>query len=177
MIREVSKKFSLTETEVKVILFLLIIFIIGICAKYLFLSEKITEYQEYDYSQEDSLFALLGRQEEGNKKPSNLNSTALIDSEREVLDFNKGNFSQNQKLKFSTQTRININKAGLNDLVKLPGIGEKTAANIIEYRTAHGAFSKLEELLNIHGIGSSKLLKIKEYIVFNEQSDSIKNLR
>jgi len=170
MFRKISKKFSLTETEVKVILFLLIVFTIGLGAKYLLLSEKIAQYQEFDYSQEDSLFAMLGRQETGNRT-----STVIVDSEQEVLDFNKGNFKESQKLKISSQKRVDINKAGVNELIKLPGIGEKTAINIIEYRNSHGSFNNLEDLLNIHGIGSSKLFKIKEYIVFNQQSDSIKN--
>lgn len=175
MFRKISKKFSLTETEVKVILFLLIVFTIGLGAKYLLLSEKIAQYQEFDYSQEDSLFAMLGRQESGNRKQSHGTSTVIVDSEQEVLDFNKGNFKESQNLKISSQKRVDINKAGVNELIKLPGIGEKTAINIVEYRNSHGSFNNLEDLLNIHGIGSSKLFKIKEYIVFNQQSDSIKN--
>ena len=175
MFRKISKKFSLTETEVKVILFLLIIFTIGVGVKYLLLSEKIAQYQEFDYSHEDSLFAMLGRQESGDKKTSKGTSSAVVDSEQEVLDFNKGNFKESQNSKISSQTRVNINKAGVNELIKLPGIGQKTAINIVEYRNSHGSFNDPEDLLKIHGIGSSKLSKIKEYIVFNQQSDSIKN--
>jgi competence protein ComEA len=174
MIREISKKLSLTETEVKVLLFLLLIFAAGAAAKYLLLPEKIAQYQEFDYSQEDSLFVMLGKQEAGAKKPVKGNNTAIVDSEREVLDFNKGNFKESQSFKFYSQKKVNINKAGINELIALPGIGEKTAINIVEYRNSHGSFNRPEDLLNIHGIGSSKLKKLKEYIVFNQQADSTK---
>jgi comEA protein len=172
MIRKISKKLTLTETEVKVMLFLLVILSIGLGAKYLFLSEKITQYQEFDYSQEDSLFALMGKQDTG--KSLKGNTVVIVDSEQEVLDFNKKNFSESRNFKISAEKSININKAGINELVQLPGIGEKTALNIIEYRKAHGAINSLQDLLNISGIGSSKLTKIKDYITFDKQSDSIK---
>ncbi len=172
MIKEISKKLSLTETEVKVILFLLVILTIGLGSKYLFLSEKITQYQEFDYTQEDSLFALMGKQDSG--KSYKGNTVVIVDSEQEVLDFNKGNFNERRGFKLSAEKSININEAGVNELITLPGIGEKTALKIIEYRKTHGAIKSLQDLLNINGIGSSKLSKIKNYIIFAKQSDSVK---
>ena len=56
---------------------------------------------------------------------------------------------------------VNINTATINELCKLPGIGEKTAEKIIEYREKSGGFETIEELKNIEGIGEVKFNKIK----------------
>jgi competence protein ComEA len=61
-------------------------------------------------------------------------------------------------------TRINLNSASLEDLEKLPGVGEKTAAKIIEYRNTKGNFNSPEELRKIPGIGPAKLNRIRHYL-------------
>ena len=60
--------------------------------------------------------------------------------------------------------KIDINTATVEDLMIIPGIGEVTANNIIEYRTKHGKFAKIDELLDVKGIGPKSLEKISEYI-------------
>ena len=59
---------------------------------------------------------------------------------------------------------ININTASAEELVLLPGIGEKIAENIISYRTEHGSFETIEEIKNVSKIGNSIFEKIKNYI-------------
>jgi competence protein ComEA len=51
---------------------------------------------------------------------------------------------------------VDINQASAEDLEKLPGIGPKLAQQIIAYRTKHGPFHRIEDLLIIKGIGSKK---------------------
>lgn len=58
---------------------------------------------------------------------------------------------------------ININTASLEELKKLNGIGDVVANNIIEYRKEH-SFEKIEDLLNVKGIGEKLFEKIKDYI-------------
>ena len=58
-------------------------------------------------------------------------------------------------------TLVNINAAAAADLEGLPGVGAKTAARIIEYRQKNGPFKKVEELMNVRGIGEKNFLKLK----------------
>ena len=59
---------------------------------------------------------------------------------------------------------ININTASATDLQRLPGIGAKTASRVIEYRQKNGPFKKVEELMNVRGVGEKSFLKLKGQI-------------
>lgn len=60
--------------------------------------------------------------------------------------------------------KISINNANYSELMSLPGIGTSIANRIIEYREKYGNFTKLEEIMNVKGIGENKYEKIKKYI-------------
>ena len=60
--------------------------------------------------------------------------------------------------------RINVNTAGYYDLMRLPGIGEKRARAILDWRREHGGFSAPEQLLEIRGIGEKTLEGLLPYI-------------
>lgn len=59
--------------------------------------------------------------------------------------------------------QIDLNKATIEDLVKIEGIGEKTAQNIIDYREKIGGFQYVEQLLYVDGIGETKYNKWLPY--------------
>jgi competence protein ComEA len=59
---------------------------------------------------------------------------------------------------------VNLNTASASDLEGLPGIGAKTAARIVEYRQKNGPFKKVEELMNVRGVGEKSFLKLKPQI-------------
>jgi len=59
---------------------------------------------------------------------------------------------------------VNLNTASATDLEALPGIGAKTAARIVEYRQKNGPFKKIEELMNVRGVGEKNFLKLKPQI-------------
>ncbi len=61
---------------------------------------------------------------------------------------------------------INVNTAGLDELVVVPHIGEKTASAIINYRRENGNFSSLDELKKVSGIGQNNFKKMKDYLRF-----------
>jgi competence protein ComEA len=61
----------------------------------------------------------------------------------------------------ATAAVVNINTAPAADIERLPGIGAKTAARIVEYREKNGPFKKVEDLMNVRGIGEKNFLKLK----------------
>ena len=58
---------------------------------------------------------------------------------------------------------VNINTASKKELDALPGIGEVLAQRIIDYRSANGTFSTVDELTKVKGIGAKTLEKLKPY--------------
>ena len=60
--------------------------------------------------------------------------------------------------------KIDINSATIDQLQLLPGIGEALAQRIIDYRTEHGEFAAIEELMNVSGIGEKKFTALRDYI-------------
>jgi len=62
------------------------------------------------------------------------------------------------------QIYLDINRADMHDLTHLPGIGEKLAQRILDYRNAHGPFASAEGLMAVDGIGEGKLEAILPYI-------------
>ena len=59
---------------------------------------------------------------------------------------------------------IDINSATKEELSAVPGLGVKTAFNIIEYRNKNGKFKEMDELKDIRGIGEVTFNKIKKYL-------------
>ena len=60
--------------------------------------------------------------------------------------------------------KVELNSADQAALESLPGVGPRTAQLIIEYREEHGRFEKVEELMNVRGIGERTFLRLRELV-------------
>jgi competence protein ComEA len=72
--------------------------------------------------------------------------------------------SSRSAVKPASSATVNLNTASAAELEGLPGIGAKTAALIVEFRQKNGPFKKIEELMNVRGIGEKNFLKLKPQI-------------
>jgi comEA protein len=72
--------------------------------------------------------------------------------------------SAGRKAATALTTPVNINTATVAQLEALPGVGAKTAELIIEHRQKNGGFKKIEDLMNVKGIGEKSFLKLKPMI-------------
>ncbi|AGH80262.1 competence protein CelA [Psychromonas sp. CNPT3] len=60
--------------------------------------------------------------------------------------------------------KLNINTASIADFAMIKGLGEKKAGEIVKYRETYGKFKKIEDLLNVTGIGKMLLEKIRPFL-------------
>ncbi len=147
VVRIIQEKFGLTKSEAGVILFLAFGLVLGGVAKFLDLG-KSTE--RYDFSDSDSFFAAAS---------SKIDSAIAAEE-----DTGKSASPVSGRKEALATSPVDLNRAGLNDLVAVPGIGSVTAQRIIDYRTANGRFTTVDDLLKVKGIGAKKLEQIKRYV-------------
>lgn len=61
-------------------------------------------------------------------------------------------------------TPVDLNTATADELDTLPGVGPSTAAAILDYRTQHGPFRSVDDLLDVRGIGDAKLAALRSKV-------------
>ncbi len=155
LIDKLSHKIGLTVTEIKVIVFLFVILLIGYSVK-IYNSFSSEKGNDYDYALQDSLFMY-----------ANIEDEELVQSDSvksEILGFNKTTTPTGKKNIEIKEKSINLNTASKEELSMLPGIGVKTAENIILFRKKAGKFNNINELMNISRIGPARFEKLKKYI-------------
>jgi len=60
---------------------------------------------------------------------------------------------------------VNINTATRTELIQIPRIGEKMADRIVEFRKANGPFKRVEEIMNVQGMGEKTFLSIRQHLI------------
>ena len=80
-----------------------------------------------------------------------------------TLDYDPNIYANSPTAQLPAMVKMDLNLATTEELTIIPGIGESTAKNIIEYRNKIGRFYKIEDLLNVKGIGKKQLEEISKY--------------
>jgi competence protein ComEA len=68
-------------------------------------------------------------------------------------------------------TPVNLNSATQAQLESLPGLGAKVAERILDYRQKNGQFKKVEDLMNVKGIGEKSFLKLKPLLKVSDKAE------
>lgn len=154
MLKKIALQFGFTTTELKAILFLSALLFLGLTVSYI---KELNRFDEkfFDYSIQDSLFA--------SSDSANAFSRNSLKSVLNKEETGPSGIKPKEKTPLREKS-VNVNKAGVNELQRLPGIGEKTAEKIIELRSKKGKFDKIEDLLKVKGIGKAKFDKLKIFI-------------
>src|SRR5437868_5013876 len=71
--------------------------------------------------------------------------------------------------KAAPTSKVNLNTANVQQLATLPGVGEKLAGRIVEYRQKSGSFKTAQELMNVKGVGERNFAKLQAYIVVGDR--------
>jgi len=162
MFKKFSEKIGFTQTEIKVILFLLVVLLIGGGIKLFISSKENYVYKNFDYSSQDSLFTASGSDDNADSGGSNASVNKL--TKENILGIKKDDFNQRAPKSVPPERSINLNNANADELASIPGVGKVTAQNIIKARNQKGRFNRLEELLEVKRIGSKTFDKIKRYL-------------
>ncbi|MEW6703169.1 MAG: helix-hairpin-helix domain-containing protein [Bacteroidota bacterium] len=164
LLEKISRKIGFTSTETNVLLFILIACFVGITLNIVKNKINNKDYLEFDYSREDSLFNAASG-DPGMDVSTEDHGERKFDSQDELLNFRKVKpKDENSAKMFSSKRIIKINSASIQELILLPGLGEKTANEIVNYRNKRGHIKSINELLNVKGIGRTRLEKIKDLI-------------
>ena len=67
-----------------------------------------------------------------------------------------------QKSGPASTEKINLNTATVEQLQSLPGIGPSIAKSIVDHRAKVGKFNRIEEIINVKGVGEKRFQKIKD---------------
>ena len=66
--------------------------------------------------------------------------------------------------------KLNVNTATAQQFASLPGVGEKLATRIVDYRQKSGGFKSVNELMNVQGIGEKNFAKLQQYLTSSESA-------
>ncbi len=164
MLSKIQQLIGINKSELISVAVIMIFTICGYSIKNLMNTEaELEKIKNIDtYNRLDSLAnvnktIMIGNDNNGNGYTNLINADTLV--KKDIYYTSKNNKISEKK----NNIKININSASKVELMQLPGIGEKTALKILEYRKDN-KFQKAEDIMNIKGIGPKKFEKMKEFI-------------
>ncbi len=159
-----NQRLGFTRSESLVVLFLAASLLLGGAVK---ITRTLTQggHERYDYTKSDDEFSM--RSASANLAESTDTDTGLRNSSKIKPD-KRSRSSSPQKRKAPPETKINLNTANKEELMRLPGVGEVMAERIVMFREEHGSFNSIEELQEVSGIGRKKFERLSPYITVGQ---------
>lgn len=160
MFKKLSVKSGFTETEIKVLIFLLGLFLAGFIYVKFIQRNNESPYKEIDYSKEENQLIKTWQDDTLEEGTFSGNPDSVKKHVLELKDRPNG-LSVKKEIQ---EKSINLNTATKEQLMQIKGIGAKTADNIIAFREKNGLFASLNGLMKITGIGPVKFQKFSKYL-------------
>lgn len=148
---------SFTPAERRVAYFLAAAFVVGIGVKYYRVATDAGP--GFDYTASDAEFRRASAATEALPDSASRSARAAAAPTSADTTRRKERHTGGAK-KDPPPASINLNTARVEDLMRLPGIGETMAQRIVAYRKEHGPFTSVEDLMNVKGIGKKKFARI-----------------
>lgn len=86
------------------------------------------------------------------------------DKAKKILESHYEKFMADAEKQGLSEAAVSLNRAGLSELVRLPGIGPVLAVKILSYRSNNNPFTSIDDIKKVDGIGSSTFRAIRFYI-------------
>jgi comEA protein len=150
LVRFLQERFGFTSNELKVILFLAVALVAGIGIKEIrrAAGNDGPEALRFPSARSDSIYR---------ERLARVPFSPPASSGRASL-------SSRPAKKIPPPRSVNINTATQSELVRLPGIGDEYARRIIAFRSEHGRFAAVDDLIRVRGIGPARLEKLRLYV-------------
>ena len=150
-------RLSITRVEGAALLTLASLLLLGLLARYL--QSRPRTLPGDPYAESDRLF------EEGAAAMNDEAEREAATTQQETAPAASSKPSKGRGARGAE--RVNLNTATSTELQRLPGVGPKTAARILEYREARGGFRRVEELDQVQGIGPKTMERLTPLLSVN----------
>ena len=152
-----QQRIAITRGECNVILALAVLFCLGLAARYI--QSKAQPLPADAYAEAELLF-------------QQASDAPVVEEVEPTPNAEPASKPTVYQLKSTPPAgSINLNTATASELQRLPRIGPKLAARILAHREAHGPFRRVQDLVQVRGIGAKTLARLTPYLVVEEPEE------